>query len=467
MTLHVRTQIVLLDVAVIDKKGHPTASTLGREDFAITVDGKPQQLLSFEPPSPQGAAATTVFVLDDLNTSPGDTAYYRICLEKYLRALPETLSAPAELMVLSATSLRIAQASTRSRAELLSTLTHLPASGITLVNIEPERFRRTVYALQSVALEHLGEAGRTDIVWLGPGDGVDLNSQSSTMHKETDRYVRYLTNTLVEGRMTLYVVFPPGIAGEATSHVGSQVIRSNDLSLADPYSGGINFRTLAAETGGFVYTATNDLTTAMREALDLGRGYYTLGYRPDDTIMDGRFRQIRVTLRNPNLHLVTKSGYYAPELEEQDAPQTIQVFQMTEAGKSTLPFHNLELRISHIDRSPDGKTAEFTIFAEGKHLPWRSEGDDGSLAELTVGGLSLSKQGKVLSSHFRNANMMANSHDPAVLRETKASFKLTLPIPSDTHRVRLVVSSRNNGRLGCVDADRAAIDAAAVNELLQ
>lgn len=459
-TLHVRTQIVLLDAAVVDKRGHPISSILDREDFAVTEDGKPQQLVVFEPPSPHSRAATTVFVLDDLNTGLGDSAYNRICLEKYLRALPESLSAPAELIVLSATSLRIAQSSTRSRAALLSTLTHLSASGVTLANIEPDRFRRTLSALQSVALEHLGEAGRTNIVWLGPGDGADLNSQSIRMPEQAERFVRYLTNTLVEGRMTLYVVFPPSVA------LGSQGLSSHEQDLADPYSGGFNFRTLAAETGGSVYIATNDLAAAMREAFDLGRGYYTLGYRPDDAIMDGRFRRIRVTLRNSNVHIVTKSGYYAPGTEQQNAPQTMQVFQMTEAGTSPLPFHNLELRISHIDRSPDGKTAEFTISAEGNHIPWRSEGEGQSLAELTVGGLSLSKQGKVLSSHFRNANMLANSQDPAVLQEMTASFKLTLSISSDTHRVRLVVSSRNNGRLGSVDADRAVIDAAAVKELL-
>ncbi len=463
-TLHVRTQIALLDVAVVDKKGHPVTSKLGREDFAITENGKPQQLLSFEPPSPRSAAAPTVFVIDDLNASFADRGYYRICLAQYLRALPETLSAPAELMELTAASVHIVQASTRRRAELLSSLAHLPADDVPLANIEPELFRRTLSALQAVALEHLGSVGRTDIVWLGPGVGIDLNSQTDKMHTETERYVRYLTNTLVEGRTTLYVVFPPGFGAEPAPQSESPGTRANELSLADPYSGGTNFRTLAAETGGSVYIATNDLAAAMRQAVDLGHGYYTLAYRPEDAAMDGRFRRIRVTLRNANLHVITKSGYYAPEVAERDAPQTIQIFQMNEAGKSTLPFHNLGLRISHIDRSLDGTAAEFTIFAKGTNFAWNAEGQDGSLAELTVGGLSLSKQGRVLSSSFRNVNMMSNSRDPAVLAETTASFKLALSVPPGTNRVRLVVSSRTNGRLGCVDADRAAIHAGEVKE---
>ena len=458
-TLHVNTQIVLLDVAVIDKRGHQTNSILKREDFAITEDGKPQRLLSFEPPLSHSTATTTIFVLDELNTSAADKGYYLVCFEQYLRSLPETLSVPVELVVLTASSIQIAQTSTRSRAELLSTLIHLPTSDVTLANLELERFSKTLSALQSIALESLGESGRTAVVWLGPGDGIDVNSQPAAKRPQTERFVRYMTNTLLESRITLYVIFPPDFVGASSPFRKSS--ESREVSIANLYDGGINFRTLATETGGAVYTATNDLTGAMRDALALGRGSYTLGYRPDNTEMDGRFRQIWVSLRNSALHIVNTSGYYVPELQEQNAPQTIQVFQMTEAGKSTLPFRGLQLRVTHFDRSPDAKSAEFTLLAEAKDLSWRSESPGESLAELTAGGLSLSKQGKKLSSSFRNVTMMARSQDPVVLRETAVSFKLTLALPSETDRVRLVVSSRANGKLGCVDVPRAVLDAAA------
>ena len=459
-TIHVRTQIVSLDVAVVDKKSRPVASPLGREDFSITEDGRPQQLRYFEPPSTHPKPATTVFVLDELNTSSDDASYYLFSLRKHLAALPETLSSPAEVMVLTKASFQILQPLTRSRAELLSALNHLPPTDMTSLNLSTDDFLlKTLSALQSIALENLGDAGRRNVVWLGPGAGVDTNNQTVTMRARTERFIRYMTNTLLEGRMTLYVIFPPGSVLGPGPH-GSRFDRAHEQAIADPYNGSINFRTLAAETGGLVYTGTNDLTEAMGKALDLGNAYYVLAYRPEDTMIDGRFRQIRVTLRNANLHVVTKSGYYAPEAEEQDAPQTNQIFQMTEAGKSTLPFGNLGFRVSHIVRSPDGKTAEFTIFVEGKVLPWRSEAQDGSLAELTAGGLTLSRRGEMLSSHFRNVNLRAHSQESRVLEETTSSFKLVLPIPVATDHVRLVVQSVRNGRLGCVDVSRTAIDAA-------
>ena len=459
-TIHVRTQIVSLDVAVVDKKGRPANTNLGRDDFLITEDGKPQQLRYFEAPSIHPKPATEVFVLDELNTSPDAASFYLFSLRKHLEALPETLSSPAEVMVLDKTSFLLLQPFTRSRAELLSALTRVPATDMTTLNLTTDDFLlRTLGALESIALENLGDAGRVNVVWLGSGAGVDTNNQSVEMRARTERFLHYMTNTLLEGRMTLYVLFPPGSVLAPASH-GPRSDQANEQVVADPYNGSINFRKLAAETGGSVYPGILNLNVSMTKALDLGNAYYVLAYRPEDTITDGRFRQIRVTLRNPNLRIITKSGYYAPEMEEQDAPQTMQIFQMTEAGKSTLPFHNLELRITHIEHSPDGKTAEFTIVAEGRNLPWRSEGQDGSLAELTVGGLSLSRRGEMLSSHFRNVNMMAHSQDPLVLQGTKTSFKLILSIPASTDHVRLIVQSVKGGQLGCVDTSRAAITAA-------
>jgi VWFA-related protein len=456
-TLHVSTQLVLLDVSVVDKKGRPASAKLDRDDFSIAEDGKPQQILSFEPSSLQPARATTVFVLDELNSRPDDKAYYLVCLEQYLRSLPETLPNPTELMVLKDSGLKIVQAPTRSRAELSSALAHLPPRDATLVNLQYELLARTATALELIAIESLGSAGRTAVVWLGPGYGVDLDSQPMTRRSQTEHYLRNLTNTLVESRTTLHVLFPPDFA----VYDGTRLATSGSAAAAtaDPYRGGFNLRTLAAQTGGSVYSSTNDLVGAMRASLDLERGSYKLGYRPN-LLADGRFRQIRVAVRDPNLRVVTKSGYYAPEAEAASEPQAMQVFQMAEAARSTLPFQGLPIRVTHVSRCPDTHSAEFTIFAEGKDLPWRTDDAGESLSELTAGGLSLSKEGKRLSSNFRNVNIMTRSQDPSVLAKTTASFKLVLTIPENTDHVRLVVSSLKDGRLGCIDIDRAAIDAA-------
>jgi VWFA-related protein len=460
-TLHVRAQIVSLDVTAVDKKGRSISSNLGREDFTISEDGQPQQILYFEPSSSHREPAATVFVLDQFNTTFEDAAYNRSSLLRYFKGLPETLPTPVQLMVLDIRSFQLVQSFTQSRAELISALIHLPASDVNSHNIGPdERLSKSLSALEGLALQNLGGLARRNVVWLGQGDGVNTANQTVTMRARTERFIRYMTNTLVEGRITLYVIDPPTEAATPLPLLATQSEQTRDISLADPYSGNINFRSIAAETGGVVFSGTNDLTGAMAKALDVGNTYYTLTYRPENTARDSRFRRISVTLRNPALHIITKDGYYAPEQEQEAAPQTNQLFQMTEAGKSTLPFNNLEFRVTHILRSPDRKTTEFTLFAEGTSLPWRPEGKEGSLAELTVGGLSLTRRGDMLASHFRNVNMMTHSQEPTDLQNTTASFKLLLHTPSNTDRVRLVLRGLTGGRIGALDVARDAILAA-------
>src|ERR1035438_1372388 len=91
-TLHVDTQIVLLDVSVTDASGRPVTD-LRQDEFRITEKKVPQTIASFEPPSAHalpavdvgkvvvdstadlgkiGEAPVTLLVLDELNMTFAD-----------------------------------------------------------------------------------------------------------------------------------------------------------------------------------------------------------------------------------------------------------------------------------------------------------------------------------------------------------------------------------------------------------
>lgn len=53
-------------------------------------------------------------------------------------------------------------------------------------------------------------------------------------------------------------------------------------------------RTLAEETGGRAFVNTNDLTGAIRQAVDDGAVTYTLGFYPDPDSLDGTFHKLKV-----------------------------------------------------------------------------------------------------------------------------------------------------------------------------
>ena len=108
-TIEVNSRLVFLDVTVLDKKGQPVTEGLGKEDFSITEEKKPQRIFSFEAPERHisrmaggegGDPPVTIFVLDQLNSSFDQMAYIRYKIDQYLKAQPEMLARPAEILLL-------------------------------------------------------------------------------------------------------------------------------------------------------------------------------------------------------------------------------------------------------------------------------------------------------------------------------------------------------------------------------
>jgi VWFA-related protein len=70
-------------------------------------------------------------------------------------------------------------------------------------------------------------------------------------------------------------------------------------------------RYIAIATGGFLIHNTNDLSLGLTRVSEDMRTYYVLSYRPSNQAFDGKFRQVRVELRVPQLSVRARGGYYA------------------------------------------------------------------------------------------------------------------------------------------------------------
>jgi hypothetical protein len=68
---------------------------------------------------------------------------------------------------------------------------------------------------------------------------------------------------------------------------------------------------LADNTGGKAFFGTNDISEAVRNAFDDGRYACSIGFYPDHSQWDGRFRELKVKLNSEGAHLRYRKGYYA------------------------------------------------------------------------------------------------------------------------------------------------------------
>jgi VWFA-related protein len=476
-TLQVTSTLVFLDVTVLDKKGDPVVTGLSKDDFTITEDKKPERIFSFEAPeshvmganagddNPAGNAPVTIIVLDLLNSSFSDFAYIRDEVKKFLDTEPAQLTAPAELMVVGNESLEMLQGYTRNKADLLYALNHLPAA-LPYKEMNGafawERFAQSIDALQQIALQNKGVPGRKNIVWVGhggPGIYLDSLAFSGKVRDELKEYAHETTNMLVDARISLFVIYP-GLKVNGNVMSLSAMESDIDLGDSDPFAGDINFGVFVNETGGELFYNRNDVDKLVGRSQRLGSQYYTLTYQPEGDADDGKFRRIRVTLRDRNLQAVTKAGYFAPDKNAPGSPRRRTMMNLAEAARSTVPYTALDVSLSGIVRHPDTRSAGLTVQLKLDNLDWLPTDDGRSIANLILAAVSLSGDSDILASKMERVTVWSTTQDPTRRKESVTKLPITIRIPRKTKSVRVIMETEQGGRLGAADLERKTIDAA-------
>jgi VWFA-related protein len=480
--IHVTSRLVFLDVTVLNKSGQPVVDGLTKDDFTITEDKRPQTIFSFEAPRSHAANAiaannhpdaelpVTIFVLDMLNSSFEDFAFIRYAMGKYLAAQQPLLKAPAAMMMIGNQSLELLQGPTRNTADLLYALDHLPPAvpyKWAADSFIEERFNQSIDALQQIALENEGVPGRKIIIWVGHG-GPSFSTRGLThpVVHALEQDLHSTTNMLVDARLSLFVIYPGLKVGHFVYQPGlpplpiSAADAQTDTDSDHPFGGRINFGVFVNETGGKLFYNRNDVDAEIAQSQQLGSQYYTLTYRPREGNANGKFRRIRVTLRDPNLHAVTKTGYYAPDKSVPIDPAQQMHINLAQAARSMIPFAALDVKASGLIRHPESNTADITLLLQSKGIDWQPAENGKSTANVTLAAASLTGGRDILASNFERLILTAPTEDPAHLENLVTPLHIRIGVPRKTESIRVVMETGNGGRIGTVDLDRKAIDTA-------
>jgi VWFA-related protein len=496
-TIRVASDLVYLDVTVVDRNGSPVETGLAKNDFTITEDGKSQHIFSFDTPTGTetiaGASpaarpetvqvpntttaqkrAATILVLDLMNTPSADSAYARDSIRRYLAKQTERLASPTELMVLNNTALNMVQPYTYNRDDLLYALYRVPPEtpyklgSMQFGNQEwfDQNLAQSIEALQQIASQNRGQAGRKNILWVGyGGPSIPMNRGDPRWDEEIRFYVRGTTNMLVDARISLFLIRPEAL-GSLTLNPDHAKLSKIDGSLAqnatnkDPFAGTVNFGLFINGTGGRFFGTRNDIDRAIAEAQELGSKYYTLTYQPQTRENRGEFREIKVALRDPNLRAMTKAGYFSPEVTTSgdSTPHHLDpMYQIEEAAQSGVVFDSLGMSLVHVERHPDSESVEVRTLLKSTHLRWQSTSDGRSTADITVAAVSLSKQRDILASRLRRLTIFSDSQDPARLAASETPVSMTVPVPHHTESVRVVVLEQEGGQVGALEVEHQGL----------
>ena len=392
-------ELVVVNVVVRDKDGKLVRG-LGREDFVVLEDGKPQAVSSFdfeeiENASLPSMATTTVLGAIAQPGAPaaapasGETRPAVDMKDRRLIVLfydlgsmqPEEVSravqsgrdyvekkmAPADILAVVSltTALAVDQDFTADRTALLAALNRLsPVEGSaapagTDAEIAPDTGNafvaddtefnifstdRRLDALRAVADVLAGIEQKKSVVYFSGGvtqSGMDNQAAVRTL---VDRAVRANVSIYAADTRGL-AALPAGGDASTASARGTGAFSGRAMSSQrESFSAAQDtLSTIAEDTGGKAFFDVNEFGEVFDKVVEDTSSYYLLGYTSTNPARDGRFRRIRVSLKQPGLKLEFRSGYYAPRdfahSGRDDRAQQMQEQLLSDLPITDLPVH--------------------------------------------------------------------------------------------------------------------------------
>src|SRR4029077_13786161 len=107
----------------------------------------------------------------------------------------------------------------------------------------------------------------------------------------------------------LYTVDPRGLAAFEFDLSRGNISLSADANILDTTMN--TLRQMAEETDGRAIVNQNDLDPGLKQISRDSSAYYLIGYTTTQNATDGRFHQIKVNVKRPNLQVRSRKGYLA------------------------------------------------------------------------------------------------------------------------------------------------------------
>jgi VWFA-related protein len=202
------------------------------------------------------------------------------------------------------------------------------------------RTKITLGAFDTLARYLVGIPGRKNVIWYSGSFPLSIEPQVGLQDAfdsvvRNDDEIRKTDNMLTRAQIAVYPVDARGLFNNpsnsavngATSSMPTLVaggsVNPGSQSATDA-SGQMAFLqqtaqehetmlAMAEDTGGHAFVNTNDLMSAVSQAISNGSNYYTLTYTPTNAQWDGRFRAIKVKVGQPGVKLAYRDGYYADD----------------------------------------------------------------------------------------------------------------------------------------------------------
>ncbi len=433
----------------------------------------------------------TVILLDGLNTAFTDQHYAKQALIKFLNQLQ-----PGDRVAIYTLTngLRVLHDFTSDTASLLAALAKhrnqdssalsastyddantgdaqldafLDQSSERIANFyQARRTQTTLAALETIAHHLAGMPGRKNIIWLSGSFPtiIGLNTDAlpsqdfQTFSEEMQRAMR----TLNDGGIAIYPVDARGLMGPFATMPSMSpssrgpVNRGRGMSPVDQRAQNQllqthgTMREIADRTGGQAFMNTNDITGAIRRAMDDARVTYVLAYTPNHDQWDGKFREIKLKVNRPGVEVRYRKGYYA--YPENPTDPRLRRALLSEAASSPLASTGLGLLAAVASpATAEDPHARIRVVMDAHEVGFGRNAEGIYQAALDILVVVFDEQGKALHQVTRTMQLNLEEATFSQLLKTGLALNVDSETPVKAGRVRVIAHDVASGLIGSVD----------------
>jgi VWFA-related protein len=214
---------------------------------------------------------------------------------------------------------------------------------------------------------------------------------------------------------------------------------------------------LAAETGGMFMHDTNDLGGAVRRVLEDQRGYYLIGFRPDESVFEttrgGRrhFNDLGVKVKRSGVRVRSRAGVIGvPDAEAKAVPAT-RVQQLVGALSSPFASGDVRLRLTSLfgGSRATGAVVTSLMHIDMSSVKFTEEPDGWHKAVLDFVALTFGEQGNVIDHVNRTETVRVRGEAYDIVRASGLVFQMQVPVKKPgAYQLRIAVRDASTEKLG-------------------
>jgi hypothetical protein len=299
---------------------------------------------------------------------------------------------------------------------------------------------------------------RKHIFLLSEGIITDFNSRAfDSLRELADKALRssVVVHTIsakgvtVPGMLTAQDEVLPGIVRGGTDNTGP----ATDARISEERQLNEGLAYLSYTTGGKFIRNRNNLDTGVKEVLDAEKGYYLIGYQPDENTFKGKnFHRIEVRLKRPDLIVSSRKGFYGRLEEENRQPKNKSAeTPLYQAISSPLQETGMDIRLTTLVGSDavEGNFIRALFHVKGEDLTFTDEPDGTKKVVLDVVVVAFDEKGKVVDEFNRTYPIGIPPQGVETIKQNGLEFSTDMPVKKPGfYSFRLAVRDNNSKRLG-------------------